>query len=439
MSWVSVARRGQAEAQGIGAIEVDDVDGVDAVALRLGHPLALAVEDHGVDVDVLEGHVAHVELAEDDHAGHPEGDDVAGGGEDAGRVELRQLGGFLGPAQGRVGPEGGGEPGVEDVGVLREAVVGLEAALEVVVALVDAGQDAELGGAELGVVLDLECDAGLGGQVVEDGAGDLVEEAARSWRTSWMAVSSTGGLFGLRRGPEAVAVGIVEREGSAPDRDAVAPPELAADAPVALLGEPVDVALGVAVGVDLEAPGGDGVDGLLGEAGGAVGVVAHADEPLVGEVGLDGGLGAVGVLEGDEVAVRAFEEALLFEVLRGRACGRRCGRGRRSLRAGVLVVGAVGVQEVDHGQVVAEAGLVVVGVVGGGDLDAAGAEGGVDEFAVGDDGDLAVGEREVDLLADQVLVAGVVGVDGHGGVAQHGLGAGGGDVEDVVASRRRGT
>ena len=42
------------------------------------------------------------------------------------------------------------------------------------------------------------------------------------------------------------------------------------------------------------------------------------------------------------------------------------------------------------------------------------------------------GQRQVDRLADQVLVARVVGVDGDGGVAEHRLGAGGGDVERLA-------
>ena len=45
-----------------------------------------------------------------------------------------------------------------------------------------------------------------------------------------------------------------------------------------------------------------------------------------------------------------------------------------------------------------------------------------------------------DRLADQVLVARVVGMDGHGGVAEHRLGPSRGDVEGLpVSSRRRGT
>ena len=47
--------RREREAQGVGAVGVDDVDGIDAVALGFAHPLALAVEDRGIDGDVMEG------------------------------------------------------------------------------------------------------------------------------------------------------------------------------------------------------------------------------------------------------------------------------------------------------------------------------------------------------------------------------------------------
>ncbi len=80
-------------------------------------------------------------------------------------------------------------------------------------------------------------------------------------------------------------------------------------------------------------------------------------------------------------------------------------------------------------EVVALAGGVVVGIVGRGHLHDAGAEGGIDEEAVGDDGDFAADEGDDDGFSDEVFVAGVVGVDGDGGVAEHGFGAGGGDDE----------
>ena len=45
---------GQGEAHGVGAVAVDDVQRVDAVAQALGHLAALAVLDHRVDVHVAE-------------------------------------------------------------------------------------------------------------------------------------------------------------------------------------------------------------------------------------------------------------------------------------------------------------------------------------------------------------------------------------------------
>ena len=66
-------------AQRVGAVALDDVDRVDAVAGRLAHHLALAVQDVGVDEAVLERQVAQVVHAGDDHARHPQGDDVAAG------------------------------------------------------------------------------------------------------------------------------------------------------------------------------------------------------------------------------------------------------------------------------------------------------------------------------------------------------------------------
>ncbi len=74
----------------------------------------------------------------------------------------------------------------------------------------------------------------------------------------------------------------------------------------------------------------------------------------------------------------------------------------------------------------------VVRVVRRGHLDGAGAELRVD-VRVGDDRDGPVGQRQLDPLADEVRVPLVVRVDGHGGVTEHRLGAGGGDDEGVLA------
>src|SRR5262249_59196437 len=55
-----------------------------------------------------------------------------------------------------------------------------------------------------------------------------------------------------------------------PDRDPMPPPELAADAPVALFTQPVEVALGIARRMDLDAARGHRVHRLLREAGGSL-------------------------------------------------------------------------------------------------------------------------------------------------------------------------
>ncbi len=83
------------------------------------------------------------------------------------------------------------------------------------------------------------------------------------------------------------------------------------------------------------------------------------------------------------------------------------------------------VEYVHLGQASALAHGEVVGVMGRGDLHRARAEGGV-HVEVGEDGNLAVDQRQLHRLAHQALVALVGGVHSHASVAQHGLGARGG-------------
>ncbi len=121
------------------------------------------------------------------------------------------------------------------------------------------------------------------------------------------------------------------REFGVPDRDAVAPPELAADAPVTLLGQP---------GRDKSRRSGHDRDGRSGAgrsgrpsprgrrrwrpgptrrarnslpvpraAEDAAFDVAHPDEPLLGEVGLDRRLGPVGMADLDLAVLDATRGA----------------------------------------------------------------------------------------------------------------------------------
>ncbi len=77
---------GQGEAQRVGAVGVDQVEGIDDVPLRLRHLLALLVADQRVDVDVAEGHLLHHVQAHHHHARDPEEDDVEAGDQHVGRV-----------------------------------------------------------------------------------------------------------------------------------------------------------------------------------------------------------------------------------------------------------------------------------------------------------------------------------------------------------------
>ncbi len=69
--------------QGLQLDAVDQVDGVEHVALGLGHLVAVGVAHQAVDVDLAERHVAHELEPHHDHAGDPEEDDVEAGDQHA--------------------------------------------------------------------------------------------------------------------------------------------------------------------------------------------------------------------------------------------------------------------------------------------------------------------------------------------------------------------
>ena len=110
--------------QGLQLDAVDQIDGVEHVALGLGHLVAVGVAHQAVDVDVPKGHVTHELEPHHDHPGDPEEDDVEAGDQDRGGVEGAQALGVLRPAQGAEGPECGAEPGVQHVRVLLQREVG---------------------------------------------------------------------------------------------------------------------------------------------------------------------------------------------------------------------------------------------------------------------------------------------------------------------------
>ena len=78
----------------------------------------------------------------------------------------------------------------------------------------------------------------------------------------------------------------------------------------------------------------------------------------------------------------------------------------------------------------------VVRVVGGGDLHHAGTEIHFD-IRVCHDRDHAVHDRQHHVFAHQMCIALVIGMDRHGGIAEHGFGAGGGEFEIFVGTFNR--
>ena len=71
-----------------------------------------------MDENVVEGDFADVVQAHQHHARDPKRDDVAAGNQHVGRIVVFQFLRLLRPAKRRMRPEGGTEPGVENVGFL---------------------------------------------------------------------------------------------------------------------------------------------------------------------------------------------------------------------------------------------------------------------------------------------------------------------------------
>ena len=301
--------------------------------------------------DVLEGGLAHEVEAGHHHARHPEEEDVGAGDEVTGGIVEGEVLGLLGPAEGGEGPEPGGEPRVQHVGVLVD------------------GRAAALG-----------ADGGLGG----------------------------GGPLVL-----AVTAGV--------DGDAVAPPDLAADAPVADVLHPVEEDALPALGLDDDLALAHGLDGGLGEG-------LHADEPLLGETAVHHRVATVAVAHLILVGLHLDEEAALLQVGHD---GLAALKAVHSLVTREGVHRAIVVHHVHLRQVVTLADGEVVGVVRGGDLHHARAEL-LLHVIIEDDGDFFAHQRQDDGLALEVRVAFVRGVHGHRRVAGEGLGAGGGDGDELA-------
>jgi len=338
---------------------VDEIDRIEHIALRLRHLLAVLVADEAGDVDVLEGHRAGEVPGHHDHPGDPEEEDVEAGDQH------------------------------------RRRQVAVESAL---------CHRLRVRPAHRRVRPDRRAEPGLQ-HIAVLAQGDLRAEPV------------CGAHLGL------VAADVDLSGLVVPRRDAVAPPELSADAPVLDVLQPVPVGVDPVLGYEAHAARRDGLEAPLRE-------FVHPHEPLVREVGLDDLPGAVAARDHQFVRLGFDQQAEGFQLREYPLTRLEAVEADEALGRCIVEVRGVG-EQVDHRQAVALADRVIVEVVRRRDLDHPGAEGAVD-VVVGDDRDRAVAERQVHLPADEVGVARVLGVDHHRDVAQHRLRAGGGD-HQVIA------
>ena len=210
--------------------------------------------------------------------------------------------------------------------------------------------------------------------------------------------------------------------------DAVSPPQLAADAPVLEVLHPGGVGLRPARGVEGDLAGVDGVKRRSLE-------LVDGDEPLLGQPRLQRGVATVAVHDGVIEVLDVIEQVVLLKPLDDGLAA------LVTVHAGKLAVTLddhrVLIEDIDLRQVVGLTHSVIVGVVSRSDLDKAGAKVGVD-VPILKDGDLAIDDGELDGLTHKGGLLGVLRGDGDARVAEHGLGARGGDDDVVLAVDRLG-
>ena len=106
----------EVEAQSVGAVLLRHLQRVNAVAQGLGHLAALVVADKTVDEHRLERLLLHLLHAGEDHARHPEEDDIVAGDHNGGRIPVVQVSGIqIGPAHGGEGPQSRAEPSIQHI------------------------------------------------------------------------------------------------------------------------------------------------------------------------------------------------------------------------------------------------------------------------------------------------------------------------------------
>ena len=198
-----------------------------------------------------------------------------------------------------------------------------------------------------------------------------------------------------------------------PRGDAMPPPELARDAPIADVFEPVHIDLREALGHEPD-------PSILHRLNRGRSQALHLHEPLLGDERLDRRMTARAVADGMLVLLRGDKHARLFEVFDEHLAALVAIESR--VLAETFRHRAVIFYDAHLRQIVAQTHLEVVRVVRRRDLDRARAERGIDVF-IGKDGHGTVDDGQDDVLADEILVACIIGMHGDTRIAEHRLGA----------------
>ena len=205
------------------------------------------------------------------------------------------------------------------------------------------------------------------------------------------------------------------------------PPQLTGDTPVLDVLHPIIIDLIHALRNEADVAVLNGIDGRLCEG-------LHFDKPLRGNARLHNGAAAIAGADVVLDRLNFNEEACFVEILDNLLSGLE--RRHTGVFATIFVDDTAIVHDVDDGQIMAQANLEVVRVMCRGDLHNAGTEV-LLHVAIGNDRDFFIDERQNDRFADECLVALVIRVHRHGGIAQHGFRAGGRklNVAGAVAQR----
>ena len=360
-----VARRRteqHAEAHAVGAVFLHQHDGVGRVAQRFGHLAMQLVAHRAGEIDILERNHAAPLQSGHDHTGHPEENDVRGRDQCRGGVvvvDFRVVG-LANAVEHRQRPQPGGEPGVHHILVLLQILF-----------------------AEVQLGIFLFCDV--------QGLVDVVRHHK----------------FVVRQ---------VER------RDAVTPPQLAANTPILHVLHPMGVCVFEFIGVEFDVILHHGLQSGLCH-------LVHLAEPLHGEFGLNHLVGSLGEAHLVDVILNLDQAASLFQQRDNGLAGLEAVHADQELCG--LAQRAVVVEDVDGLQMVLDTEVVVVDVVRGRDFQCTRAELALYVLIV-NQWDGAVYERHNGAFALVLGVTLVLRMHTDGRVAQDGLGARGGD-GDVLA------